>query len=447
MAGKRMHALRASLGLAVLAAVFLSPAAGSAKTIASPAVQLTDRLPEARDTVPEEMKEETERAAPAAQTRSVSIEYGASGTDSYSYTWKTVHGAVSYRIVTTTPDGKKVDSETIEADSSKREYTHRMNLDSGFYIVTMTPYDNAGPAMESGKEITYLCFKGQASLVVGPGAERSGTTIHSSWGYKEFQWFPAVDWANLKSASSRYRFRITDDGVDEKKDFAASVIVDETTTKKRIKVPASKLPVGEYTVKVWAYDDDGTELDVWILHLAVRDRYAIYNYDLIEDLDFEPGEAITRQHAVGSKEMIPYGAVKLEPETGAMDTLTMGGVRLDVTCGGNPFTARLEGSRLVLSAAEDAWRVSQKALHALKRSGIDELLLESPGGQAALATDLEFSGRQYGKLREAGCVSKDFILKTDRGTLLVECGGVDYDLLDSALIPRSAAQGQEEAAS
>ena len=39
-----MHALRASLGLAVLAAVFLSPAAGSARTIASPAVQLTDRL-------------------------------------------------------------------------------------------------------------------------------------------------------------------------------------------------------------------------------------------------------------------------------------------------------------------------------------------------------------------------------------------------------------------
>ena len=78
---------------------------------------------------------------------------------------------------------------------------------------------------------------------------------------------------------------------------------------------------------------------------------------------------------------------------------------------------------------------------------IDELLLESPDGQTALATDLEFSGRQYGKLREAGCVSKDFILRTDRGTLLVECGGEEYDLLDNALIPRSAAQGQEEAAS
>ena len=336
--------------------------------------------------------------------------------------------------------GKTVNRETFLNPGETISYS--ADLPDGVYTLTQTDYDSQGKKIGSWSETVY--FMPYASNVVGPYPSNYGFTTASTRGYKTFNWYPFVNKETGKTLSKRYRIRITDDGVDQKKDFAASVLLDETTTDRSWSVKSGLLPAGSYTVKVWAYDGSGTQLDVWMLKLQVINPWRVYDYRLITDLNFVPGEAITRQHAVGGKDMTPYGAVRLTWDETPMTRLTLGGETLDADCGGAAFTVSLDGETLILRGGS-AWRVSQKALRTLHESGVATLrLVDGTGAVRELPTDLAFSGRQYALLRAEGLVSKDFVLSAEADGWRVTAAGAQYDLLEdegNALAPRAAAGG------
>ena len=168
----------------------------------------------------------------------------------------------------------------------------------------------------------------------------------------------------------------------------------------------------------------------------------VYDYSLKGSLSIIPGEAITRQHAIGSKDMTLYTAVKLETDGSPMTKLRLGGRTLEAECGGSQMTAAVTGDTLTLSSGGSAWRVTQKALHTLKESGIKTVCFRLPdGGETRLPADLEFSGRAYGLLRASGLVSKDFALVWLDGAWAVEAEGAtyDYDPASGELTEREAA--------
>ena len=145
-----------------------------------------------------------------------------------------------------------------------------------------------------------------------------------------------------------------------------------------------------------------------------------------------PGQALTKTHARGSGDMSLYGTVEAVCEDGPMETLVLGGQTLDIDHGGDPFTAEVDGTALILRCgAEGGWRFSQSALHTLARSGITRVVCGTASGDRELDTGLSMEGRIYASLRAKGYVSKDFIISLDTDGLTVSVDGQTWLLTDS----------------
>lgn len=156
--------------------------------------------------------------------------------------------------------------------------------------------------------------------------------------------------------------------------------------------------------------------------------------EMSEESDFRvtPGEALTDDHASGTKNMTLYGTVALEVEETPMQALTVGGVALDVTLdsGLQPFTASIEESCLILTpeAEGEQWQLSGAALKTLCNSGIEALILVVDDSKIALETGTELSGAVYGKLCAAGYVSKDYLWQVDARGTEITVGDARYRL-------------------
>ena len=357
-----------------------------------------------------------------------------------------------YKVKMWDATGRIVDHATIEPVITYDEtdwriqqrdfYWHVTDLVTGVYRYERTGIDAAGHATVIGEDTIY--FIDNVSLLLAPG-ERLASATYSKYGVHIFKWYPLLNLEQMKITSSRYRIRITNDDADAKEDFAASIIVDAYTTSPDYEIAKKNLPVGSYTVKVWCYQRGSGAADPYILHLTIRNPWAKYDYNL-KDLNITPGEAITRQHAAGSKDMTLYGTVALTTEETPGTQLRLGGETLEVSCGGTPVAASVAGDTLTLRADGTDWRISLKALHTLRDSGINTLRLSLQDGSIRqLETDLEPSGRQYGLLRAAGLVSKDFTLCPDPegDGWTVEADGRAFDLAGTELIPRTAKEAGE----
>ena len=147
-----------------------------------------------------------------------------------------------------------------------------------------------------------------------------------------------------------------------------------------------------------------------------------------------PGKALTSQHARGSGTVTRYGTVALElPET-PMETLTLGGETLYITCEGTVFHGVVEGETLTLTAeAEGRWTVGLAALETLARSGVDTLVLAGTGGETTLPTALTPSGDSYARERAKGFVATDFLLLVEEEGLRLQVEDRVYDLEDETM--------------
>ena len=319
-------------------------------------------------------------------------------------------------------------------------YYWMTELETGFYTYKRTGYDKNGN--NTGSYSYQFYFRDNASLCVTQ-SERKASAAYSVRGAYEILFEPEVDWTQKKVLTKRYRIQIVEikdaSKIDEK-DAKSPILVDTYTTKAKYEIDKADLPVGQYTIRVWHYPS--VSKDPYILHLTVRKAGREYDYNLPYDLNITPGESITRQHAVGSKDMTLYTAVKLETDSSPMTKLRLGGQTLEAECGGRMITANAAGDTLTLSSDGSAWRITQKALHTLKESGVSAVRFLLPdGGEARLPTDLEFSGRLYGNLRASGLVSKDFALVWQGDGWAVEAEGktYDYDPQSGSLTEREAA--------
>lgn len=145
-----------------------------------------------------------------------------------------------------------------------------------------------------------------------------------------------------------------------------------------------------------------------------------------------PGEALTDDHASGTKNMTLYGTVALEVEETPMQALTVGGVALDVTLDGGlqPFTASIEDGCLILTPETEGeqWQLSGGALKTLFSSGIEALILVVDDSKIALETGTALGGAVYGKLCAAGYVSKDYLWQVDARGMEITVGEARYRL-------------------
>ena len=410
--------------------VFSLPGFARAETQASPAVQpFAGALSDAAEI------RNVESRSP-----SISIDSRrASGSETLSYDYNLETDAISCTFTLYSASGTFLDEETLYVTPKSRRVRYRVDLDEGVYILEAREYDEMGQQVFELTDTFY--FLPNASIVVSPSSHSHGVTIATIHGKKQFDWYPVLN-SSMNIISSRYRFRITADSVKNRKEdfkyFNERVIVDETMSERWHVVDAKLLPAGTYTVKVWAYDDGGTELACWMMTLVCQERWTIYDYDLITDLDFTPGEAITRQHAMGEKSetLVAYDAVKPEVPELPMTKLTVGGVTLDADCSGARFSASLAGDTLTLRASgAGVWRIRQSALRTLAKSGIRTLrLIDRDGKTRDLQTDLTFAGRPYALLRAKGLVSKDFLLVSEEDGWRVEADGQIFDLMEDGTL-------------
>ena len=426
-----------------LLALMLLPAAASADVKASSAVQLLAKAGA------NETGETAEEALTGGEDVSYvqSVGYAYSSGDTWSDKWEDV-AASYYKVKITDASGRTVDYDTIEPvitydddwKIKRKDFSWSTELITGFYRYQRTQAGGGDNEAVVYEETMY--FIDDVSLLLTP-AERRASAAYSKYGVHEFKWYPLVDWEQMKVTSSRYRIRITDDNADAKEDFASSVVVDTYTASPDFEIDKKDLPVGSYTVKVWCYQRGGGAEELYILHLTIRNPWAKYDYNLKEDLNITPGEAITRQHATGSKDMTLYGTVSLTTDEGAMTKLRLGGETLEVTCAGEPITALISGDCLTLRASGGDWRLTQKALHILRDSGISTLRFMMPDGSIReLHTNLQLTGRRYGLLRARGLVSKDFVLSPapEADRWFVEADGERYDLVEKELVLRTEAE-------
>ncbi|MBR1407706.1 MAG: hypothetical protein IJ573_02260 [Clostridia bacterium] len=420
----------------------LLPAAVSADVKASSPVQLL-----AKAGTQEAEGSETAAGKGQADSFVQGAGFAYSSGSTWSDSWQDLSAAY-YKVKMTDASGRTVDYDTIEPDITydddwkvkRKSFNWRTELVTGFYQYQRTRVDEAGNETVVSVETIY--FIDGVSLLLESGERRASAT-YSKYGVHEFKWEPIADYGQMKVLSSRYRIRITDDNADAKEDFASSVIVDTYTTTPDYEIARKDLPVGSYTVKVWCYQRGGGAEEPYILHLTIRNPWAKYDYNLKEDLNITPGEAITRQHASGSKDMTLYGTVNLTTDDAPMTKLRLGGETLEVTCGGGEINALISGDCLTLRSAGGNWRLTQKALHTLRDSGIRTLRLMMPDGSIReLDTDLQLTGRRYALLRARGLVSKDFVLSpaAEAGNWLVEADGERYDLTEKELVLRTEAE-------
>ncbi len=328
----------------------------------------------------------------------------------------------------------------------------KTEIDTGFYTFSGTGYDRKGKPVETYYYQFY--FRDNVWLYAPHsidkfkniyGYEPEFTRAYSSWGTIDLLIEPDVDWIQRKVTSKRYRVQIAaikDPSAIDSKKGSSPILIDTYTDKPKYEIERAKLPVGQYTIRVWRYPhNDAFGDNPSVLHLTIRDPWYIYIY-LLDGVSIIPGEAITRQHAIGSKDMTLYTAVRLETDGSPMTKLRLGGQTLEADCGGSQMTAAVAGDTLTLSSGGSAWRITQKALHTLKESGIRAVRFRLPdGGETRLPADLEFSGRTYGLLRASGLVSKDFALVWLDGAWAVEAEGAtyDYDPASGELTEREAA--------
>ncbi len=378
--------------------------------------------------------------------------YRASGNETLNLNYFLEEDAISCTFTLYDAEGRLIDKETVTRTAKSRMVRYKIDLKEGVYILTANEYDEMGKMIYPWSETFY--FLTNASIVVRPYPHTSGMTVATVHGKKQFDWYPVLD-SDLKPLSSRYRFRITADKIDNRKEdfkyFGERVIVDETMRARWHVIDADLLPPGTYTVKVWAYDDGGGELDCWQMTLVCQERWTIYDYDLVTDLDFTPGEAITRQHATGDKTatLVAYDAVLPETPALPMTKLSVGGKTLDADCSGARFTAGIADGTLTLRASgAGAWRIRQSALRTLAKSGIRTIRFVSMDGETReLSTDLTFAGRPYALLRAKGLVSKDFLLESEEDGWRVEADGSAYGMeADGTLTPRGEETEEEGAA-
>ena len=424
-----------------------------ADTIASGAVQLSEglSLPAAKNGDDDE-DEDDEGYEEDGDWIDWLDTYYSSNTERFTFSWlkhfqedeetEKKREAYAYRITISGRDGKAIERETFyRQENGENKHSYTVQLISGFYTVKVEAFDDAMNSIGGETQRFYLQDNASIMLPV-PGGERKASVGYKYKTSHQFNWYPVVDFESMKVVSNRYRIQILDMNVDA--DKQSNVIVDETTTKRSYLIRGEKLPKGLYTVIVTAYR--GSEyLETYKLHLTVSNPGGVYDYTVDEHLDITPGEAITRQHAVGSKDMTLYGTVNTAAvQDLPMTALTFDGTALDVNCGGERFTAAMSEKTLVLSSLGDGWRISQKALSVLKASGVDDIRLTlSDGTKLSIPTDLEFEGRHYARLRALGYVSKDFILKVKDGALAVECDGTTYDLAGREIVPVSVSHAAE----
>ena len=148
-----------------------------------------------------------------------------------------------------------------------------------------------------------------------------------------------------------------------------------------------------------------------------------------------PGKALTSSHARGNSEMLRHGAVALTADTETMDTLTLGGKSLALSCGGHAFTVSLEEDVLILQTDDaDDWSLTMDVLKTLNLSGIRQLHLIGPGGETVLDTSMELTGSAYARARASGFVSSDFLLLRRGENWIVQVNEKEYRLLGNEMI-------------
>ena len=135
-----------------------------------------------------------------------------------------------------------------------------------------------------------------------------------------------------------------------------------------------------------------------------------------------PGTALTATHAQGTRDLLPYGAVRLTLPEGEMTALTLGSEALDLNCGGAPFTGTVDGDTLRLVSDGADWAFTRAVLNTLALSGVRELAFSDGARTVTLDTDLALTGAAYDRERSAGFASSDFVfsLGADGFTVTVE---------------------------
>jgi len=149
-----------------------------------------------------------------------------------------------------------------------------------------------------------------------------------------------------------------------------------------------------------------------------------------QGLRITPGEALTSDHASGSKNMRAHGAVEVVPSTAEMTVLTLDGTALSVTLDDqqSAFGAAKEENVLVLTPAGEGgkWSVNAYALKVLNRSGIEAVRLMLGETAVELSTSWQPQGMVYAKLSAAGYVSKDYTLIVTQNDLVVTVEDQSY---------------------
>lgn len=414
--------------------IFCLPCVTTAETQVSQAVR-----PFANASSQDSKIEDMESRAPM-----FSFGYHASASETLSYNYAVEPETISCIFTLHDMNGHLLDEETIQVRPKSRTLRYSNDLREGIYTIRVTEYDEMNNVVYILEETFY--FMTNASIVVSPYPSSRGMTVATVHGKKQFDWYPVLDETTFQPISTRYRFRITAENINNRKEefknFEERVIVDETMRERWHVVDADLLPSGTYTVKVWAYDDGGNELACWAMTLVSQQRWTIYDYDLITDLDFTPGEAITRQHATGEKseKLVAYDAVLPEVSTLPMTKLMVGGETLDADCSGTRFSAVISDDMLTLRASgTGTWRIRQNTLVTLAKSGVRMLrLIDSDGKTHELPTDMTFTGYQYALLRARGLVSKDFLMTSEKDGWCIKADGQNFDLMeDGTLILRS----------
>ena len=151
-----------------------------------------------------------------------------------------------------------------------------------------------------------------------------------------------------------------------------------------------------------------------------------------------PGKALISTHASGTGDMTVYGTVPLTLDGDTMQVLSMGGLALEVSRGGETdFQAALADDRLGLSSNEEGcWYFTQYALQTLAKSGVSALSFSTDTGSVEIPTDLTLSGMAYGRERAGGFVASDFLfMLTDDEGLFLNVEDRYYAVRDSVMIP------------
>ena len=150
-----------------------------------------------------------------------------------------------------------------------------------------------------------------------------------------------------------------------------------------------------------------------------------------------PGKALISTHASGTGDMTVYGTVPLSLDADTMQILSMGGMALEVSRGGETdFQAQLAEDRLVLSSEEEgSWFFTQYALQTLARSGISSLSFSTDAGDIVISTDMSLSGTAYGHERANGFVASDFVFVLNEYGLYLNVEDRYYTVRDGVLTP------------